>query len=185
MTRTFPNYSGQWNDLVVVQNVESYLLLSCVAVSSIEFLFRVMSAQTMSMTDTMSDSLGRSLKPGGEKPDNETKLGSLKKAVCNMSASFRNSLTRRGRRNSRVMSVAFGDEHDVDEIAGCRRLPHLSWRNCFLLSMMIITCCRLVQFRLRSVLCSVECILESSIYSVVSSGIRILGTCPSGISYEC
>ncbi|KAL9238223.1 hypothetical protein vseg_012678 [Gypsophila vaccaria] len=66
--------------------------------------------------DTMPDSLGRSLKPGGEKADNETKLGSLKKAACNVSARFRNSLTRRGRRNSRVLSIAFDDEHDADEM---------------------------------------------------------------------
>ncbi|KAK9677836.1 hypothetical protein RND81_11G170400 [Saponaria officinalis] len=70
-----------------------------------------MSVQTMSMADIMSP------KPGLEKPDNnETKLGSFRKAACNVSAKFRNSMNRRGRRHSRVMSVSFEDEHDAEEI---------------------------------------------------------------------
>ncbi|XP_074313350.1 phosphatidylinositol/phosphatidylcholine transfer protein SFH3-like isoform X2 [Silene latifolia] len=75
-----------------------------------------MSSQTISVTDIMSDPLGRAQKLGIEKSENESKLGSLKKAACNVSARFRNSFTRRGRRNSRIMSVAFEDEHDADEM---------------------------------------------------------------------
>ena len=44
-----------------------------------------------------------------------TRIGSLKKAAVNASTKFRHSFTKRGRRNSRVMSVAFEDEHDAEE----------------------------------------------------------------------
>lgn len=43
-------------------------------------------------------------------------MGSFKKAAFSVSSRFRNSLTKRGRRNSRVMSVAFEDEHDAEEM---------------------------------------------------------------------
>ncbi|KAL2939211.1 Phosphatidylinositol/phosphatidylcholine transfer protein SFH10 [Bienertia sinuspersici] len=76
-----------------------------------------MSTQTMAMTDAQS------LKPGFENLDMEyyedekkTKLGSFKKAAFNVSSRFRNSLTKKGRRNSRVMSVSFEDEHDAEEM---------------------------------------------------------------------
>lgn len=82
-----------------------------------------MSAQTMAMTDAMSGSLAQSLKPGLERLDidnledeKKTKVGSFKKAAFNVSTMLRNSLTKRGRRNSRVMSVAFEDEHDAEEM---------------------------------------------------------------------
>ncbi|KAL3614050.1 hypothetical protein CASFOL_042124 [Castilleja foliolosa] len=48
--------------------------------------------------------------------DRKTRIGSLKKAAINASKSFRNSLNKRGRRNSRVMSVVFEDEHDAEEL---------------------------------------------------------------------
>ncbi|CAO2815022.1 unnamed protein product [Amaranthus hypochondriacus] len=74
----------------------------------------------MAMTDAMS---AQPLKPGLEKvelenidDDKKTKMGSFKKAAFSVSSRFRNSLTKRGRRNSRVMSVAFEDEHDAEEM---------------------------------------------------------------------
>ncbi|XP_057494738.1 phosphatidylinositol/phosphatidylcholine transfer protein SFH3-like [Actinidia eriantha] len=74
------------------------------------------------MIDNMSGPIERSVKPGLEKSDMEnfederkTRIGSLKKAAVNASTKFRHSFTKRGRRNSRVMSVAFEDEHDAEE----------------------------------------------------------------------
>lgn len=53
-----------------------------------------------------------------ENPEHErkTRLGSLKKKAVNASSKFRHSFTKKGRRNSRVMSVVFEDEHDAEEI---------------------------------------------------------------------
>ncbi|XP_057502528.1 phosphatidylinositol/phosphatidylcholine transfer protein SFH3-like isoform X1 [Actinidia eriantha] len=75
------------------------------------------------MSDNMSGPLERSIKPGLERSDVEnsederkTRLGSLKKKAINASTKFRHSLTKRGRRNSRVMSVSFEDEHDAEEL---------------------------------------------------------------------
>lgn len=49
--------------------------------------------------------------------ERKTRLGSIKKAAINASTKFRNSLTKRGRRNSRVMSVVvLEDEHDAEEL---------------------------------------------------------------------
>lgn len=48
--------------------------------------------------------------------ERKTRLGSLKKVAISASTKFRHSLTKKGRRNSRVMSVVFDDEHDADEI---------------------------------------------------------------------
>ncbi|KNA10367.1 hypothetical protein SOVF_145020 [Spinacia oleracea] len=77
----------------------------------------------MAMTDTMPGPMAQSLKPGLEKPDmdnyddeKKTKLGSFKKAAFNVSSMVRNSLTKKGRRNSRVMSISFEDEHDAEEM---------------------------------------------------------------------
>ncbi|XAR72794.1 hypothetical protein NMG60_11019556 [Bertholletia excelsa] len=71
----------------------------------------------------MSGPLERPINPGHEKSDFEMsdderkkRLGSLKKKAINASNKFRQSLTKRGRRNSRVMSVAFEDEHDAEEV---------------------------------------------------------------------
>ncbi|KAF4369574.1 hypothetical protein F8388_024153 [Cannabis sativa] len=58
------------------------------------------------MCDTMSGPLERPIKPGLEESyddEKKTRLGSLKKKAINASTKFRNSLTKRGRRNSRVI----------------------------------------------------------------------------------
>lgn len=48
--------------------------------------------------------------------ERKTRLGSLKKVAISASSKFRHSLTRKGRRNSRVMSVVVEDEHDAEEL---------------------------------------------------------------------
>lgn len=48
--------------------------------------------------------------------ERKKKHGSFKKAAISASSKFRHSLTRKGRRNSRVMSVTFEDEHDAEEL---------------------------------------------------------------------
>lgn len=48
--------------------------------------------------------------------EKRTRLGSLKKKAINASSKFRHSLTKKGRRNSRVMSVVLEDEHDAEEL---------------------------------------------------------------------
>ncbi|KAL6494813.1 hypothetical protein OROGR_031613 [Orobanche gracilis] len=71
-----------------------------------------------------SGPLERPSRPSLEKIDMEnlldderkTRLGSLKKAAINASNKLRHSLNKRGRRNSRVMSVVFEDEHDAEEL---------------------------------------------------------------------
>ncbi|KAJ8572255.1 hypothetical protein K7X08_008766 [Anisodus acutangulus] len=75
------------------------------------------------MSDYKSGPLERPIRPSLERIDidaedeRKTRLGSIKKAAINASTKFRNSLTKRGRRNSRVMSVVvFEDEHDAEEI---------------------------------------------------------------------
>lgn len=47
--------------------------------------------------------------------EKKTRLGSLKKKAINASSKFRHSM-KRGRRNSRVMSVVVVDEHDAEEL---------------------------------------------------------------------
>ncbi|CAN4107525.1 unnamed protein product [Withania somnifera] len=75
------------------------------------------------MSDYKSGPLERPVRPSLEKFDidaedeRKTRLGSIKKAAINASTKFRNSLTKRGRRNSRVMSVVvLEDEHDAEEL---------------------------------------------------------------------
>ncbi|XP_027105720.2 phosphatidylinositol/phosphatidylcholine transfer protein SFH3 isoform X1 [Coffea arabica] len=75
------------------------------------------------MSDAMSGPIERPYRPSMEKIDLEnadderkTRLGSLKKAAISASTKFRHSLTKKGRRNSRVMSVVFEDEHDAEEL---------------------------------------------------------------------
>ncbi|KAK4340358.1 hypothetical protein RND71_041820 [Anisodus tanguticus] len=75
------------------------------------------------MSDYKSGPIERPVRPSLEKIDidaedeRKTRLGSIKKAAINASTKFRNSLTKRGRRNSRVMSVVvLEDEHDDEEI---------------------------------------------------------------------
>jgi hypothetical protein len=48
--------------------------------------------------------------------ERKTRLGSLKKKAINASSKFRHSLKKRGRRNSRVMSVAIEDHIDAEEL---------------------------------------------------------------------
>nr|XP_029124368.1 phosphatidylinositol/phosphatidylcholine transfer protein SFH12 [Elaeis guineensis]XP_029124369.1 phosphatidylinositol/phosphatidylcholine transfer protein SFH12 [Elaeis guineensis]XP_029124370.1 phosphatidylinositol/phosphatidylcholine transfer protein SFH12 [Elaeis guineensis]XP_029124371.1 phosphatidylinositol/phosphatidylcholine transfer protein SFH12 [Elaeis guineensis]XP_029124372.1 phosphatidylinositol/phosphatidylcholine transfer protein SFH12 [Elaeis guineensis]XP_029124373.1 phosp len=48
--------------------------------------------------------------------ERKTRIGSLKKKAINASAKFRNSLTKRGRRSSRVMSVCIEDVRDAEEM---------------------------------------------------------------------
>ncbi|KAH7852542.1 hypothetical protein Vadar_026131 [Vaccinium darrowii] len=75
------------------------------------------------MSDTMSGLLERPINPGLERSDMEnsedekkTRLGSLKKKAIHASTKLRHSFTKKGRRNSRVMSAAFEDEHDAEEL---------------------------------------------------------------------
>ncbi|KAK4424127.1 Phosphatidylinositol/phosphatidylcholine transfer protein SFH10 [Sesamum alatum] len=73
------------------------------------------------MSDNRSASLERPYRPSLENIDmsedeRKTRLGSLKKVAISASSKFRHSLTKKGRRNSRVMSVVFEDEHDAEEI---------------------------------------------------------------------
>ncbi|KAL5563050.1 hypothetical protein UlMin_032797 [Ulmus minor] len=71
------------------------------------------------MCDTMSGPLDRPARPGLEEAsedEKKTRLGSLKKKAINASNKFRNSLTKKGRRNSRVMSVAIEDHIDAEEL---------------------------------------------------------------------
>uniref|UniRef100_A0A6N2MCU9 CRAL-TRIO domain-containing protein n=1 Tax=Salix viminalis TaxID=40686 RepID=A0A6N2MCU9_SALVM len=75
------------------------------------------------MADTMSGPLDRHIKGGLEKSDAEyseddrkTKLGSLKKKAISASNKFRNSLTKRGRRHSRVMSIAIEDNLNAEDL---------------------------------------------------------------------
>ncbi|KAJ6402832.1 hypothetical protein OIU84_014858 [Salix udensis] len=75
------------------------------------------------MADTMSGPLDRYIKGGLEKSDAEysederkTKLGSLKKKAISASNKFRNSLTKRGRRHSRVMSIAIEDNLNAEDL---------------------------------------------------------------------
>ncbi|XP_072990143.1 phosphatidylinositol/phosphatidylcholine transfer protein SFH12-like isoform X2 [Typha latifolia] len=48
--------------------------------------------------------------------ERKTRIGSLKKKAINASTKFRYSLTKRGRRSSKVMSVAIEDVHDAEEM---------------------------------------------------------------------
>ncbi|XP_021892295.1 phosphatidylinositol/phosphatidylcholine transfer protein SFH3-like, partial [Carica papaya] len=71
----------------------------------------------------MADTKSGHIKAGTEKSemegceeDKKTRLGSLKKKAINASNKFRNSLTKKGRRNSRVMSVSIEDVIDAEEL---------------------------------------------------------------------
>ncbi|GMP37864.1 hypothetical protein CsSME_00009361 [Camellia sinensis var. sinensis] len=75
------------------------------------------------MSDNMSGPLQQPIKSGLDKSDIEilederkTRIGSFKKAAINASTKLRHSLNKKGRRNSRVMSVSFKDEHDAEEL---------------------------------------------------------------------
>ena len=47
--------------------------------------------------------------------ERKSRIGSLKKKAINASKKFRFSLTKRGRRSSKVMSVDIEDVHDLEE----------------------------------------------------------------------
>ncbi|KAJ6346037.1 hypothetical protein OIU78_008642 [Salix suchowensis] len=75
------------------------------------------------MADTLSGPLDPPIKGGHEKSDTEhsederkKKLGSLKKKAISASNKFRNSMTKKGRRQSRVMSISFEDDLNADEL---------------------------------------------------------------------
>ncbi|RZC44626.1 hypothetical protein C5167_037576, partial [Papaver somniferum] len=51
-----------------------------------------------------------------EEDERKTKVGALKQKAINASTKFRNSLTKKGKRNSRVMSVCIEDERDAEEL---------------------------------------------------------------------
>ncbi|EEF49445.1 Sec14 cytosolic factor, putative [Ricinus communis] len=77
----------------------------------------------MAMADTQSGPLDRHIKAGPEKSDTDnvederkTRLAALKKKAINASNKFRNSLTKKGRRHSRVMSVAIEDDINAEEL---------------------------------------------------------------------
>ncbi|GAB2291278.1 hypothetical protein Dimus_025536 [Dionaea muscipula] len=78
----------------------------------------------MAVAETPPGPLDRTVKLSLEKIDLESyederkrRLNSIKKKAFNVSNRFRNSLQRKGRRNnSRVMSAAFEDEHDIEEV---------------------------------------------------------------------
>ncbi|KAG8643929.1 phosphatidylinositol/phosphatidylcholine transfer protein SFH3 isoform X3 [Manihot esculenta] len=77
----------------------------------------------MATADTMSGPLDRHIMPGLEKSNIENmeeerknRLRALKKKAITASNKFRNSLTKKGRRNSRVMSVAIEDNIDAEEL---------------------------------------------------------------------
>ncbi|CAA2996289.1 phosphatidylinositol phosphatidylcholine transfer SFH3-like [Olea europaea subsp. europaea] len=75
------------------------------------------------MSDDIPGTLECPFRPSLEKVDMEnsehetkTRLGSLKKKAINATTKFRHSLTKKGRRNSRVMSIVLEDECDVKEL---------------------------------------------------------------------
>ncbi|KAK4341247.1 hypothetical protein RND71_039748 [Anisodus tanguticus] len=74
------------------------------------------------MSGKMSGPLERPVRPSIEnidientEQDTKPRLGSFKKKALNASNKFRQSLKKTGRRNSRVMSVVFEDQHDAEE----------------------------------------------------------------------
>ncbi|XP_051137572.1 phosphatidylinositol/phosphatidylcholine transfer protein SFH12-like [Andrographis paniculata] len=71
----------------------------------------------------MSEPLERPVRPSQEKieadnleDERKTRIGSLKKAAISASNKFRNSLSKRRRNSSKVMSVVLEDEHDAEEV---------------------------------------------------------------------
>ncbi|XP_077219591.1 phosphatidylinositol/phosphatidylcholine transfer protein SFH3-like [Tasmannia lanceolata] len=82
------------------------------------------------MSDLMSGPLDRFTIPGLEgssfhdrrsdvensEDERRTRIGSFKKKAINASTKFRHSLTKRGRRSSRVMSVSIEDVRDAEEL---------------------------------------------------------------------
>uniref|UniRef100_A0A6N2L7T7 CRAL/TRIO N-terminal domain-containing protein n=2 Tax=Salix viminalis TaxID=40686 RepID=A0A6N2L7T7_SALVM len=91
--------------------------------ATFEITNRSSTLQILAMADTLSGPLDPPIKGGHEKSDTEhsederkKKLGSLKKKAISASNKFRNSLTKKGRRQSRVMSISFEDDLNADEL---------------------------------------------------------------------
>ncbi|KAM2391229.1 hypothetical protein ACFX1X_034861 [Malus domestica] len=71
------------------------------------------------MCDTMPACVDRHLQPVQEETsedERKTRLGTLKKKAINASTKFRHSFTKKGRRNSKVMSVPMEDNIDAEEL---------------------------------------------------------------------
>ncbi|KAG6417551.1 hypothetical protein SASPL_119734 [Salvia splendens] len=75
------------------------------------------------MSGDIPGAVERPFRPSLEKIDTDIvederkkKHGSFKKAAISASSKFRHSLTKKGRRNSRVMSFVFEDERDAEEL---------------------------------------------------------------------
>ncbi|GFP98908.1 phosphatidylinositol/phosphatidylcholine transfer protein sfh3 [Phtheirospermum japonicum] len=107
-----------------IYNEEIYDLLSSANNGGFNFGWSKTGSASKALVDEFrSGPLERPYRPSLEKIDidisedeRRTRLGSLKKVAINASTKFRHSLTKKGRRNSRVMSVVFDDEHDAEEI---------------------------------------------------------------------
>ncbi|XP_052193970.1 phosphatidylinositol/phosphatidylcholine transfer protein SFH12-like [Diospyros lotus] len=83
----------------------------------------------MATSDNMSGPLEQSVQPGLEKSNTDnfdgekkTRIGSLKQRAINASSKFRHSLNKKGRRTSRVMSFAFEEERDAEEVQAVDQL---------------------------------------------------------------
>ncbi|XP_057456442.1 phosphatidylinositol/phosphatidylcholine transfer protein SFH3-like [Lotus japonicus] len=72
------------------------------------------------MCDTMSvpstDQPVKGLEMEYLEDEKKTRLGSLKKVAISASSKFKNSLTKKGRKHCRVMSIAIEDELDLEEL---------------------------------------------------------------------
>ncbi|XP_021273964.1 phosphatidylinositol/phosphatidylcholine transfer protein SFH12-like isoform X1 [Herrania umbratica] len=66
------------------------------------------------MSDVLSPNPASDIDASEE--EKKTRMGSLKKAAINASNKFRNSLSKKGRRSSKVMSVEIEDVHDAEEL---------------------------------------------------------------------
>ncbi|PIA55840.1 hypothetical protein AQUCO_00700277v1 [Aquilegia coerulea] len=72
----------------------------------------------------MSD-IERSSRPGLEEnseDERKTRIGSLRKKAINASSKFRSSLTKRGRRSSRVMSISIPPEDPIEDVRTAEEL---------------------------------------------------------------
>lgn len=68
------------------------------------------------MTDLEQSARPSGLEHENSEDERKTKVGALKQKEINASTKFRNSLTKKGKRNSRVMSVCIEDERDAEEL---------------------------------------------------------------------
>ncbi|XP_028765742.1 phosphatidylinositol/phosphatidylcholine transfer protein SFH3-like [Neltuma alba] len=72
--------------------------------------------ETMSMPIPTDRSLKTLIEMDKAEDERRKKLGTIKKAALSASSKFRRSLTRKGRRNSRVMSAGFENELNLEEL---------------------------------------------------------------------